>query len=140
MREILFRGKTTNRKIDEWIEGSLMRGVAIHDREPVNFIYGLNTETDSRGWIGNYWGEKVDPETVGQYTGFVDKNGVKIFEGDIVTINSSKIGVGIKYTHRGWLCYTDKLGPYWGHYLEKETVYEVIGNIHDNPELLKEEI
>ena len=76
MREILFRGKRLDN--DEWIYGSYNH---------------LNTGKD---YIcdGNYWlgTIEVDPETVGQWTGLVDVNRVKIFEGDIFNIEDDIIG------------------------------------------------
>ena len=82
---------------------------------------------------------EIIPETVGQYTGLDDKNGVKIFEGDVVRSNDTAIGHVI-YEESGTafelLFYDDTdcfgLGQC---YISEEL--EVIGNIHDNPELLK---
>ena len=123
MREILFRGK---RKLgNEWIEGSLHTEKFTDDEE---FLCCEVCQCD------------VYPETVGQYTGLTDKNGKKIFEGDIVKINlyepSRFYEIGyIKYDYfktRFVFC-TDE-GDYG---IDITCVFEVIGNIHDNPELLK---
>lgn len=139
MREILFRGK----RIDngEWIEGYIFQvfddGFFITDGKCHSF--------------------KVIPETVGQYTGLTDKNGKKIFEGDIVTNEWCFIkGVSVvKFGHYKTLDMDkDFQQGHLGFYLEhndlinlksvrRDMMYfankcEVIGNIHDNPELLKE--
>lgn len=119
MREILFRGKRTDN--GEWIYGNL----AIRD--------------DVKRWeyfIGqNSLGYDVIPETVGQYTGLTDKNGKKIFEGDIVKYRNN-LPCKIDYIDSQFVMMWDKF------YRDFEQVYddeiEVIGNIHDNPELLKE--
>lgn len=157
VREILFRGKTKNRQNNEWIYGSLVRGIRKYDSNPTLFIYSLDTEMDGRGWIGNYYGEEVDPETVGQWTGLVDKNGVKIFEGDVVRYkhtfefrSSETLYEHINdepecvYEYKGDVKYSDgKFMPipyrydcddYF--YSHADFDFEVIGNIHDNPELV----
>ena len=139
MREILFRGKRTDNY--EWIEGSLC--TTIPSDEDFYTISYFDFE-------GYYIEEKVIPETVGQYTGLTDKNGKKIFEGDIVktkkygkiighsNVNGFDIFVVIyepamfrlENTHSAFNL-VGKCG--------KGIDYEVIGNIHDNPELLKGE-
>ena len=120
MREILFRGK----RIDngEWVEGDfvhLPHGVVI---------------------LANGYAN-IDPETVGQYTGLTDKNGVKIFEGDIITIpDSKKMGLPalIRYDYVRATYEVSRSGYNPLSLIDAREFYEVIGNIHDNPELLKE--
>lgn len=131
MREILFRGKTDK---GEWVYGDLLHpdlygnGCAIED-----FTKEKNNCFD------------VIPETVGQYTGLI-ANGTKIFEGDIVKhhrtlwgTDNTDIGI-IKWHQKTCRFYrTSKFDTV--HIVEiwedTATEYEVIGNIHDNPELLK---
>ncbi len=85
--------------------------------------------------------EEVIPETVGQYTGLTDKNGKKIFEGDIVkglfVFGEISSVVIFKYGSFGIEWNIDEikvLDPFLG---LRNIECEVIGNIHDNPELLK---
>lgn len=133
MREILFRGKLDER-IDEWIKGSFW-----YDRDHTAHIIG-----------SRYWGEMskdellsleliswtVIPETVGQYTGLTDKNGKKIFEGDIVDIltENEEIGV-VKYDDGGFQVEANGFIVDF-HTNINGTDLEVIGNIYDNPELI----
>lgn len=129
MREILFRGK--RRDNSEWSYGSLQcfKGYSIFDTIWKNFI-------------------TVNSKTVGQYIGLTDKNGVKIFEDDICKFRE---------WNRGDMCWIGKVVYEHQQFVisggpneECDTPFilqmsrfipeniEIIGNIHDNPELLKE--
>lgn len=123
MREILFRGKNIDL---EWVEGDLLQN---------GVDYKTAIRTNKEGLV-----ERVISHTVGQYTGLTDKNGKKIFEGDILVIsNQRNYPVLVKFTDFGWCCVIPNNNTYlnYRHRLENNyTKYEVIGNIHDNPELL----
>ena len=159
MTEILFRGKTSD---GEWVEGDVLQTryhsghieYQIMPQTPVSSAY------------------PVLPETVGQFTGLTDKNGVRIFEGDIVRYNtyddfdcqsvvkfgeynqdgsageysaSKCIGFYVdvdNFTCPDWCEYGSNC---FSNYLKQQNILEVaqyceiIGNIHDNPELLEQE-
>ena len=145
MREILFRGK----RIDngEWVEGGSIFKLINKSGEHF-FIPRFNekviaTHDDNMNIIAleGCILYKVDPETVGQYTGLIDKNGVKIFEGDIITIPDSK-NMGrpalIRYDYVRATYEVSRSGYNPLSLIDAREFYEVIGNIHDNPELLGE--
>ena len=121
MREILFRGKRTDN--GEWITDS---ETYIRDGDGIWLSdENLNVVT-------------VIPETVGQYTGLTDKNGVKIFEGDIVSLTKySNLIYKVVYE----LCRYELVNSKGVHCfvldIYKSEDIEVIGNIHDNPNMLK---
>ena len=126
MREILFRGK---RKLgNEWIEGSLHTEKFADDEE---YLCCEINQCD------------VYPETVGQYIGFNDKNGTKIFEGDIVNDEQSGYNYFIKwFTECACFALANKNGRMEFGCEELEIFLDdltIIGNIHDNPDLLKGE-
>lgn len=121
MREILFRGQTAS---GEWVEGDLF----INSRNELTLTYIRYPVNDI-----SYSRAKVFPETVGQYTGLTDKNGKKIFEGDIV--NFSNILYYIVFADGCFRICRNGQYSYTLHNLH--SAFEVIGNIHDNPELLK---
>lgn len=138
MCEILFRGK----RIDNgaWIIGHLLRyedgRARINPSHTDIFCYAADRNTIQTVAY------EVDPETVGQHTGLTDKNGKKIFEGDILRCAYHPSQDVIVKWHDGAFRFRKRIYP-------KEYGYEaiccnqssvkhlkVIGNIHDNPELL----
>lgn len=143
MREILFRGIWVHGN-KEWIEGDLVR-----DSEGKPHI------VDNKYAV--YWkGEpifvceeecEVIPETVGQYTGLTDKNGTKIFEGDICRFREWSKGDmcwfgKVHYEHQQFLISGEKNKECESSFVLAMSRFipeniEVIGNIHDNPELLE---
>ena len=127
-REILFRGK---RKNGQWVYGSL---VVSENIDPAIYYEVGNGLVKQLDWC------YVSPETIGQYTGRKDKNRVKIFEGDIVIIGE-KLKAKVVY-YDGAFRMQSEFSPTptdttdMG-YMMREFSVRIIGNIHDNPELLK---
>ena len=150
MREILFRGKRFDN--GEWIEGNYRAVRNSH----FSYIERIDKPTDCY---------RIDPKTVGQYTGVTDKNGRNIYEGDIVKvfgmtgkivqecgafgihiepfIDYNRLEREIPYGNNADSCFNDSFislwGLWWNYQQDDEPleVVEVVGNIHDNPELLK---
>lgn len=128
----LYRGKRINNS--EWVEG--------YYEPPIEFDghkFGMTISyIGNRGWLED---AEIDPETVGECSGIPDKNGKLIFEGDVlkviylcqkpviarVTFRDGKYG--IRYTRHGNTCIDTMSGS-------MSNLYEIIGNIYDNPELL----
>ena len=128
MREILFRGKRKDN--GEWEYGDLWCNP--YGKRVVCIV---SPRTDQ----GTTGGNEVDPETVGQYTGLTDKNGRKIFEGDIVRYGDTIHRVVFEQrngTAYFGLVYSSFETLPFGHYQDLKQI-KVIGNIYDNPELLK---
>ena len=121
MREIIFRGKRLND--GEWVEGNFVKG-CIDD-----FAYIV--EFGNKDLCRNY--VEVIPETVGQYTGFDDKNGKKVFEGDILEVEIWWEQGGC-YPHTETYFIEATFPNMYKNHFEK---FEVVGNIYDNPELLR---
>ena len=132
MRKYLFHGK----KVDngEWVEGYYVYDDSGQTtEEPAAYIHHLNTHPC--GWCLIPY--KVIPETVGQYTGLTDKNGTKIFEGDIILWGLAPCVAKYDTENARFMFYEN--GKYLKNGFNKDTMEmkEIIGNIHDNPELLK---
>ena len=172
MREILFKGKRTDN--GEWLQGYII----VAEKDTPYIIPSKSWAHAPRNshsiYSSNFY--RVDPETVGQYTGLTDKNGTKIFEGDILKQKTTskfaevspfeweRYGVvrfgyhdwgdknEVGYASEGWYIQPlrsvsvnpknygvgyIKPGLNQCDILDEYYPMEVIGNIHDNPELLK---
>lgn len=138
MREILFRGKRADN--EEWIEGLLVKQLDLDGTDELCIqtwkrdIDGVRSKVVS-----------VIPSTVGQYTGLTDKNGRKIFEGDVVKDEQSQLFGKVVYATAadeydgisGFM--VDDIDDGLQNYNSFWHLVEVIGNICDNPELLNDE-
>ena len=131
MREILFRGKRTDN--GKWECGDLLSPNEFNAIPHIVYIDYLNEYGD----IGEI-SAPILPETVGQFTGLTDKNGKRIFEGDIVTgyFNHEKI-VGYVFYGGNAHFFIQRDGIYGIGLDNSDCWLEVIGNIHDKPELLE---
>ena len=143
-REILFRGKRTDN--GEWVEGYY---------SPVNIPITGNMGHFIN--VGGYRAVEIDPETVGQFTGLCDKNGVRIFEGDIIRWHdNTELSVGGQIAEVCFGKYRDADSAFDDVYAidfylrtsggecvticwldEYKNDFDIIGNIHDTPELLE---
>ena len=137
MREIEFRGKRIDNS--EWIYGWL-RQTGHQNIEKSNGQY-IKTEKYYQIQDEKYNSQFVDEATIGQYTGLKDKKGNKIYEGDIIKFiyeNKEKIRA-IVFEKGEFLAKDDTtaFGPTFRHIRLCSNI-EVIGNIYDNPEFLKE--
>lgn len=137
IREIIFRGKRVDN--GEWVYGFLTcrnyidvftQKVCYDGEEELTYCTVEHCQ--------------VDANTVGQYTGLTDKNGKKIFEGDIVEFTDKYIHKkgraeivfeAFKWKYSG--CYDGGNPIVWLCIDDKSVEFEVIGNVHDNPELLE---
>lgn len=138
MREILFRGQQRKKGEKVRLDGSPVES---------SWFYG-NGVLQSRGQFSIIYQTEpvfskhsVYSDTLGQYTGVTDKNGTKIFEGDIVRYGDTIHEVVFEQrngTAYFGLVYSESETLPFGHYQDLRQI-EVIGNIYDNPELLGKE-
>lgn len=139
MREILFRGKRIDN--DEWVYGSFCMD-ALEQKNGLCVLDGFIRLYDfDKGKMKMY---EVDRETIGQFTGLTDKNGKRIFEGDIVRFAERRIGgedvsivEPVAFDEGGFCTYRYFLNNWMRSGNAELEGIEVIGNIHDNPELLE---
>ena len=157
MREILFRGKKDS---GEWVCGDLIQ---LHKEAPYWYILPEGISSEMYEDEPYHFREndvmcsvalaKVIPQTISEFTGLTDKNGKKIFEGDILYPNywgklDNKNPILCKFKNGGF-CFTERyMWDYannckrawsWNRRFDKRKLKncEVIGNIYDNPELLE---
>ena len=143
MRIIKFRGKTKD------------EGPKWANLNPVRWLYG-NLQVPSVEGVGYYMWDKIDgwqyqvevyPETIGQFTGLYDKNGKEIYEGDILSY-AWEIETDVSSPSNDYLEVRFVRGVFaflWNGDLDDECAIDaptvcwasVVGNIHDNPELIK---
>lgn len=146
MREILFRGK----RIDngEWVEGFYVCLFEKKDGfyQANHYIFDGNIRFGEETYTGhgNYYKEviickrKIYEKTLGQFTGLTDKNGKRVFEGDIIKKTNEGRHPQI-FTANIYTSFRANEEVYYSpcdHFTES-CEYEIIGNIHDNPELLE---
>ena len=122
MRTIKFRGKSI--LTDEWLYGDL-----VHSADNKRFGILVNDK-------GSYDECEVAPETVGQFTGLYDCDGKEIYEGDILDFNGLTVEVRFVRGVFAFLANGDLDEELCGD-CRTDLFAKVIGNIHDNPELLK---
>ena len=137
MRTIKFRGQKISNGV--WVYGSLVSSDALNTA--IYYQVG-NGSVKQMEWV------YVNPDTVGQFTGLYDKNGEEIYEGDVVKFANPKYGgelfrIGYEDSHIGAFCLceagkedTSRFVAIFGRF-DYPFYCEVIGNIHDNPELLE---
>lgn len=149
MKDILFRGKSivadSPNTPGHWLEGCYISRLL--DFEDGKLVIEHNI-IERSSYINNYLDmcTEVWPETVGQFTGLLDKNGRKIFEGDIVKTKYGRLCTVIWFSSPSENCWDleivntvenlSTMCPDAGDLFEQKNL-EVVGNIHDNPELSK---
>ena len=136
MREILFRGKEV--RTGKWILGFYCP--CVFSGFPATPSIIDKERMDNGCWTP----DRVIPETVGQFTGLTDKNGKKVFEGDILVFcKGATYPYQIEWDGMGWKLYRSDgkriKEAFECNEIHYVNISEVIGNIHDNPELLEVE-
>lgn len=138
MREIKYRAKVNEKGLDNfWEYGGIIHITEKYkdeeDFEECDIWQLINTDGVSFN---------VDETTIGEYTGLKDKNGKEIFEGDIISSGTEKCVVVWIGQYAGFmlkLIRNDIEAEWTNPIIDMKLDDEVIGNIYDNPELLKEE-
>jgi uncharacterized phage protein (TIGR01671 family) len=151
MREIIFRGKRVDNS--DWVEGAYYKQDYFYGDEVEKHIIITSSDALTNDFDLDFY--EVIPETIGQFTGMTDKNGKRIFEGDIICANTVDTNTSrIATVGFGNFIDANNDDEYLGFYIEFDSIkttitqlnleilknrFEVIGNIHDNGELLTAE-
>lgn len=127
-REILFRGK--DKATNQWVYGDYTHNEGLN----THYISRNVNNTSRKAW-------EVDPDTIGQYTGLTDKEGNKIFEGDILSGQNCRFVVKYDERQAEFVAVNSTLPKGFGLPMSQtwidETNKTICGNVHDNPELIK---
>jgi len=122
MRNIIFRGKRLDN--GEWETGSLI----------ISMVCGIkHYHIQREGTAGYLYCFAVDPDTVGQYTGLKDRYGDRIWEGDLVE-HGDEVSEVFFDTENSCFDFKSSNDPFAAQF---SCDYEILGNIHDNPEFLE---
>lgn len=138
MREILFRGKRVDN--GEWVYGNLIEDKWGDDNG--NTVYAILQDRVAPDIAALWTPVKVIPETVGEYTGSTDKDGKKIFEGDIIAFRSSESIYEVAYDitdSKFIILLRNGKDSFLRFYNISAYYFSVIANKWDNPELLEVE-
>lgn len=144
MRKVLFRGKRINS--GQWVYGYYVKAKMHWHKHGIHEDFIVCNAIQNGGYF-NFMGRyAVDPKTIGQYTGLTDKNGKKIFEGDIIDTPDRLCKVywfeknaqfDLSFIRNA---HNKRIINFKGIAMRDLSDYEIIGNIYDNPELLRSEI
>lgn len=140
-REHLYKAKRANwrelSKDEWWVEGYFIE--QNHPEYHAYIVKYINIEMDNRYIdILEYDIVEIDPETVCEYVGLIDRKGMKIFENDIFHIGDKNIPYFVEWHDTGFMGKAIRAGDRIGLLYWKECI-EIMGNLHDNPEFLKGE-
>lgn len=137
MRDIIFRAKRTDN--GEWVEGYYAH--LSDEKKQSDRIYTGYAETDCGDFFPDWY--EVNPDTVCELTGMIDKNGRRIFEGDVVRFKRTdalgwtreRVGQVLYYNELPVFYVLSTTGDAWDWYVCEGM--EVIGNVFDNPDLIE---
>lgn len=131
MREILFRGKSVDKNVGcKWVYGGILATTLGEKSSRADIVQFDNA-------YGAFVNIRVNERAIGQYTGLTDKNGKKIFEGDICRVGNLLYKVVFSYGQWNFEIISTKYYCCPCFYSNCGEYCEVIGNIFDNPELLQ---
>jgi uncharacterized phage protein (TIGR01671 family) len=132
MREILFRGKSL--VTSNWVYGNYIIDKWGDDNNKT--IYEILTDRTAPDYLQDWIPVRVNPDTIGQYTGRKDKNGKEIYEGDIVYFTDKDYCLKVEWVEYGWALSDEAVTVSLTETLAKQCT--VLGNVYDNPGLIGE--